>query len=88
MLSMTMPRTADMATHVSKSQFRAKASELFHQIESNGEPVIITHRGKPVLEVRRYSKLACDPIEALCGSVLYYSDPFAPVGVEDWEALK
>jgi antitoxin (DNA-binding transcriptional repressor) of toxin-antitoxin stability system len=77
-----------MATYVSKSQFRAKASELFRRIELDGEPVIITHRGSPVLEVRRYFQRARDPLEALRGSVLYYNDPFEPVGVEDWEALK
>jgi hypothetical protein len=77
-----------MATRVSKSQFRTKAFELFRQIESTGEPVGITHRGKPTLEMRRYCEPTCDPFEILRGSVLYYDDPFEPVGVEDWEALK
>lgn len=28
------------------------------------------------------------PLEALRGSVLFYIDPFKPVGLEDWDALK
>ena len=77
-----------MATRVSKSQFRTKAFELFRQIESTGEPVVVTRHGKPTLEVRRYCDPKRDSLEILRGSVLYYDNPFEPVGVEDWEVLK
>lgn len=77
-----------MTTHVSKSQFKAKALEYFRQVEAGDEPLIITEHGKPKLELRRYSESKRDPFEILRGSVLYYEDPFEPVGVEDWEALK
>jgi prevent-host-death family protein len=77
-----------MTTHVSKSQFKAKALEYFRQVETSGEPIIVTDHGKPALEIRRVEEKKRDPLEILKGSVLRYDDPFEPVGVEDWEALK
>lgn len=77
-----------MTAHVSKSKFKAKALEYFRQVEASGEPIIVTDHGKPSLEIRRIEKPKQDPLEALRGTVLRYDDPFEPVGVEDWEALK
>ena len=77
-----------MAAHVSKSKFKAKALEYFREIEATGQAVIITEHGKPKLEIRPYVDAQRDPFEILRGSVLRYDDPFEPVGVEDWEALK
>jgi PHD/YefM family antitoxin component YafN of YafNO toxin-antitoxin module len=77
-----------MTTHVSKSQFKAKALEYFRQVETSGEPIIVTDHGKPALEIRRVAGKERDPLEILKGSVLRYDDPFEPVGLEDWEVLK
>lgn len=77
-----------MNTHVSKSKFKAKALEYFRQVEATGEPLVITDNGKPTLELRKVAEGKSDPLEILRGSVLRYDDPFEPVGVEDWEALK
>lgn len=77
-----------MSTHVSKSQFKAKALEYFRQIEASGETLIITDHGEPSLEIRPVEKMKRDPMEILRGTVLRYDDPFEPVGLEDWEALK
>ncbi|MER2535440.1 MAG: type II toxin-antitoxin system Phd/YefM family antitoxin [Rhizobiaceae bacterium] len=77
-----------MTAHISKSKFKAKALEYFRQIETTGEPVIITDNGKPTLEIRPVASDKRDPFEILKGSVLRYDDPFEPVGLEDWEALK
>ena len=77
-----------MTIQVSKSQFKAKALELMRQVEISGEPLVITDRGKPALEIRKLATEKRDPFETLRGSVLRYDDPFEPVGLEDWEALK
>ena len=77
-----------MAGKVSKSQFKAKALELFRQIEASGEPVIVTDRGEPELEVRRYRATKHKPLAILGGSVLRYDNPTAPVGEEDWDSAK
>lgn len=75
-----------MQKHVSKSQFKAKALELFRQVESSGDAVIVTDHGKPTIEVRRYQKTERSPLEILKGSVTEYVDPTEPVGEGEWEA--
>lgn len=77
-----------MAVQVSKSQFKAKALELFRQVETTGEPVVVTDRGEPRLEVRPYRGHPRSPLEVLRGSVLRYDRPTAPVAEEDWAALQ
>ena len=76
-----------MEALLSKSQFKAKALELFRQIEASGESIIVTDHGEPKLEIRRYRPPARDPLEILRGSVLRYDKPTEPVGEDDWEAL-
>jgi hypothetical protein len=76
-----------MPRQVSKSQFKAKALEFFRQVETNGEPVIVTDHGQPRLEVRRYQSPTRTPLDALRGSVLRCSGPTEPVGADDWDAL-
>jgi PHD/YefM family antitoxin component YafN of YafNO toxin-antitoxin module len=73
--------------YVSKSQFKAKALEFFRQVEATGEVVIVTDKGQPTIEVRRYRADQRSPLERLRGSVVELTDPFEPVGEVDWEAL-
>lgn len=75
------------AEQVSKSQFKAKALEIFRQVETSGEPIIVTDKGRPTIEVRRYKADKRSPLERLRGSVTELSDPFEPVGEEEWEVL-
>jgi antitoxin (DNA-binding transcriptional repressor) of toxin-antitoxin stability system len=75
-----------MAAQVSKSKFKAKALEYFRQVETSGEPIIVTDHGQPKLEIRRYQPVALDPLEVLRGSVLRYDRPTDPVAEDDWEA--
>ncbi len=72
---------------VSKSEFKAKALEFLRQVESSGEPLIVTDHGKPAIEVRRYRPEERSPLEVLKGSVTEYIDPTEPIGEDDWEAL-
>lgn len=72
---------------ISKSQFKAKALEFFRQIEASGESIIVTDKGRPAIEVRRYKSDERSPLEQLRGSVIELQDPFEPVGEDDWEAL-
>lgn len=77
-----------MRSQVSKSQFKAKALEFFRQVESSGEPVVVTDHGEPKLEVRPYKPVIRAPLDVLRGTVLRYDDPFAPAAEGDWEALR
>lgn len=76
-----------MPQAISKSQFKAKALEFFRAVEDTGEPIIITDRGQPTLELRRHKDKNASHFDRLNGSLLYYHQPMDPVGEEDWEAL-
>jgi antitoxin (DNA-binding transcriptional repressor) of toxin-antitoxin stability system len=76
-----------MQIQVSKSQFKAKALEIFRQIESTGESVIVTDHGSPSIEVRPYRMSEKSPLEQLKGSVVEYTDPMKPVADNEWESL-
>ncbi|MDY0055902.1 MAG: type II toxin-antitoxin system Phd/YefM family antitoxin [Methyloversatilis sp.] len=77
-----------MSTEVSKSQFKARALEYFRDVERSGEPLIVTDRGEPRLEVRRFTRQERSPLDILRGSVLRYDRPTEPVGEDDWDAAR
>jgi antitoxin (DNA-binding transcriptional repressor) of toxin-antitoxin stability system len=76
-----------MTSEMSKSRFKARALEVFREVERTGEPVIITDHGKPSLILNRYDAPPRDGRKLLAGSVLSYVDPLAPVADDEWEAL-
>lgn len=71
--------------HVTKTQFKSKALEYFRQVEATGEVVVITDRGEPTIEVRRYQSDQRSPLERLRGSVVDYRSPTEPVAADEWE---
>lgn len=81
-----------MSITVSKAHFKARALEYFRKVEKTGEPVIVTDRGRPTIEVRRHPSARDgkeDPLAALRGSVLRFDEPTAPaVDGSGWEALR
>lgn len=77
-----------MPATVSKSYFKARALELFRQVQRTGKPIVITDRGQPVLQLAPYRADPEESLRLLRETVVKYDDPFEPVGVEDWESLK
>lgn len=71
---------------ISKSEFKARALEVFRGIEQSGETTIITDRGTPKLEIRKIRRLEVSPRQLLKGSVIRYDLATAPVAVEDWDS--
>jgi len=76
-----------MQESISKSEFKARALELFRMVETSGQTVIVTDHGKPTIEVKKFRPIARHPLEVLKGSAKEYSSPTEPVGTDDWEAL-
>nr|WP_298411124.1 type II toxin-antitoxin system Phd/YefM family antitoxin [uncultured Halomonas sp.] len=72
---------------VSKTHFKAKALEFLRRVETSGESVIVTDKGQPTIEVRRYRADKRSPVERLRGSVIEFHAPTASVAEDDWEAL-
>ena len=73
---------------VSKSEFKAKAVELFKLVESSGESLILTDDCRPTLELFPYQADARDPLDLLRGSLLRYDNLLDPVGKDEWEAAR
>jgi antitoxin (DNA-binding transcriptional repressor) of toxin-antitoxin stability system len=59
-----------MEKRVSKATFKAKACELFRQVEMLGESVIVTDHGRPTIEIRRYPAQQKNPVDALRAAVV------------------
>ena len=77
-----------MATSVSKSRFKARALELFREIERTGRPLIVTDRGRPVLKIVPYRDDPEASLRELKDSVVRYEAPLEPVGDGDWESSR
>ncbi len=77
-----------MATNVSKTELKTHALELLRGIQATGQPLIVTDRGKPVLQIRPWRSETRTPLDVLKGSVKRYSEPTEPVTDDDWEAAQ
>jgi len=77
-----------MEQMISKSKFKPRALHYFREIEKTGRELIICDRGKPVLKIVPYAENPEKVLKALRNTVINYTDPTEPVGLEDWEILK
>jgi len=73
---------------ISKSKFKPNALKYFREVQQKGKALIITDRGKPVIKIVPYSEDLSKALKALRNTVIKYESPTAPVGLNDWEALK
>ena len=75
---------------ISKSQFKPKALEYLRMVEEEKKVLTVTDWGVPVVDIVPHKgKIKTDnPLSAFKGKLIKYDDPFEPVGLEDWEALK
>ena len=81
-----MTMMALMKSEISKSRFKARALELFREIEATGTSVIITDHGRQALEARRFRDRK--PLETLKGSVIRYEGATQPVADDEWENVQ
>ncbi len=77
-----------MERSVSKSKFKPRSLEFFREIESTGETLIITDRGRPVLKIMPFSEDSCERMNRLRNTIIRYDNFDEPVAAEDWELLK
>ncbi len=77
-----------MPDTISKSRFKARALELFRQVERTGQPIVITDRGNPVLKLVPYREDPRQALRALRDTVVKYQAPTEPVGEDDWESAR
>lgn len=72
---------------VSKAQFKARALEFFRKVEETKEPLIVTDRGRPVIEINAYQEKVPSALQKLRGTVIRFDDPTEPVEAQHWNVL-
>ena len=75
-----------MSVSISKSRFKARALELFRQVERTGQPLIITDHGTPVLKITPYRDDPAAALRVLRETVVKYDAPTKPVADDEWES--
>lgn len=76
--------------YVSAAEFKAKCLKLMDEVQATGEPITVTKRGKPVVEISSAwpGQQPRSIAEAMKGSVLFFDPPDGPVAdPKDWHAL-
>lgn len=76
-----------MGQTVSKAKFKAQALAYFRQVEKTKKSLVITDRGRPVLQLIPYVEDPDARLKERQGTIVQYDDPTEPVSVEEWDAL-
>lgn len=77
-----------MLQTISKSQFKPRVLEYLRWVERQKKPIVVTHGGKPVVQIEPFSENPEKILQELRGTVVRYLSPYEPVGLKDWAALQ
>lgn len=69
------------------TEFKAHALKVLSEVAERRESVVVTKRGKPVVEVIPYT----DPLpgaDCLADTLVFEKDIVSPLGSDDWEAAQ
>jgi prevent-host-death family protein len=74
--------------NISKSKLKSKLLELLRFVESEGEEIVVTDRGKPVVKISKYddSPSTEQLFGQMRGKVKYFEDLTNPT-TEEWEEV-
>lgn len=72
--------------NISKSKLKSKLLEFLRFVESEGEEIIVTDRGKPVIKISRYgnSPSTEELFGQMRGKVKYYEDSTTST-IDEWK---
>ena len=71
------------------SEFKAHALQILDKVSKDTKPVVITKRGKPLVEVIPYKEDKATPLPGkLASSFLFEDDILSPIGDEIWNVCK
>ena len=69
------------------SKFKAHALQVLSQVAENKEPIIITKRGIPLVEVAPFRHVDQTPVPGkLSDTLVFEKDIVSPIGESDWTA--
>jgi len=82
---MTIVMTRGIMKTISKSKLKSKLLELLRLVESGGEEIVVTDRGKPVVKISKYgdSPSTEELFGQMRGKVKYFEDLTTPT-TEEW----
>ena len=82
---MTIVMTRGIMKTISKSKLKTKLLELLRFVESEGEELIVTDKGKPVVKISKYSDSPSteELFASMRGKVKYLEDLTTPT-VQEW----
>ncbi len=82
---MTIVMTRGTMKTISKSKLKSKLLELLRFVESEGEEILVTDRGKPVVKISKYgdSPSTEQLFGQMRGKVKYFEDLTTPT-TEEW----
>ena len=69
---------------IAAAQFKAQCLAIMNQVQQSGEPVVITKRGKPVVQVIPAKKDVDDIFGYMTGKAKIVGDIMNTVPAEDW----
>ncbi|OUL28726.1 prevent-host-death protein [Nostoc sp. T09] len=73
---------------ISKTKLKAQLLEFLRLVESEGEEIVVTDRGKPVVKISKYAQtLSTEELFGeMRGKVKYFEDLTTPT-TEEWAEL-
>ena len=73
---------------ISKSKLKSKLLEFLRFVESEGEEVVVTDRGTPVVKIIKYADAPSteELFGDMRGKVQYFEDLSAPT-IDEWEEV-
>ena len=77
-----------MTESISKSKLKSKMLEIFRKLEADGDELIVTDHGKPVLRIIPYNQKSsvADLFSPYQGQVVYLEDVDTPT-MNEWGDL-
>jgi prevent-host-death family protein len=76
-----------MSKSINASEGKAKFLSLIDDISTSGEPVTVTKRGKPLVDIVPHRPRGKNAFGLLKGRMKITGDIISPIDVE-WEAMK
>lgn len=73
---------------ISKSKLKAQMLQIFRDIETSGEELTITDRGRPVLRIVpiREKMTVEEAFADVHGQLIFYEDPDKPT-IDEWDEV-
>ncbi len=79
----------DKSNTIAIGEFKAKALRILDTVAKSGQAVVITRRGRPLVEVIPYREGALESVPGkLAGTILEEHDIVSPLGPDLWHAAR